>query len=161
MKDDKQITLPSRRSSKVKIVSAMQIRRIAKKEEVYLCVIKNSDVDKQLDQLDPRVRPLLLEYKDVFPEELPHDLPPQRNVDHKIDVVPGSEPFKRGIYPLSQQQLKVLREELDRLLELGLIRPSISPYGVPVLFVPKKDGSLRMYIDYRALNKQTIKNRYP
>src|SRR5437588_6402960 len=156
-----QIILPSKRSSKVKMVSAMQIRRIAKKEEVYLCVIKNSDVDKQLEELDPRVKPLLLEYKDVFPEELPHGLPPQRNVDHKIDVISGSEPFKRGIYPLSQQQLKVLREELDRLLELGLIRPSISPYGAPVLFIPKKDGTLRMCIDYRALNKQTIKNRYP
>ena len=58
------------------MVLAMQIRKITKKEEVYLCVIKNSDVDKQLEQLDPRVRPLLLEYKDVFPEELPHGLPP-------------------------------------------------------------------------------------
>src|SRR3954466_906081 len=113
------------------MVSAIQIRRIAKKEEVYLCVIKNSDVNKQLEELDPRVRPLLLEYKDVFPEELPYELPPQRNVDHKIDVIPRSEPFKRGIYLLSQQQLKVLREELDRLLELELIRPSISLYGAP------------------------------
>ena len=98
---DKQITLPSKRSSKVEMVSAMQIRRIAKKEEVYLYVIKNSDVDKQLEELDPRVGPLLLEYKDVFPEELPHSLSLQRNVDHKIDVIPGSEPFKRGIYSLS------------------------------------------------------------
>jgi len=72
-----QIVLPSKRSSKVEMVSAMQIRRIAKKEEVYLCVIKNSDVDKQLEELDPRVRPLLLEYKDVFPDELPQGLPPQ------------------------------------------------------------------------------------
>ena len=84
------------------MISAMQIRRIAKKEEVYLCVIKNSDVDKQLEELDPRVRSLLLEYKDVFPEELPHGLPPQRTVDHKIDIIPRSELFKRGIYPLSQ-----------------------------------------------------------
>ena len=126
-----------------------------------MCVIKNSDVNKQLEELDPRVRPLLLEYKDVFPEELPHGLPPKRNVDHKIGVIPGSEPFKRGIYPLSQQQLKVLREELDRLLELRLIKPSISPYGAPVLFVPKKDRTLQMCIDYRALNKQIIKNCYP
>src|SRR5437588_8893479 len=143
------------------MVSAMQIRRIVKKEEVYLCVIKNSDVDKQLEELDSRVRPLLLEYKDIFLEELLHSLSPQRNVDHRIDVVPGSEPFKRGIYPLSQQQLKVLREELDRLLELRLIKPSISPYGAPVHFVPKKDGTLQMCIDYRVLNKQTIKNHYP
>src|SRR5205807_5369558 len=121
------------------MVSAMQIRRIAKKEEVYLCVIKNSDIDKQLEQLDPRVRPLLVEYKDVFPEELPHGLPLQRSVDYKIDVIPGSEPFKRGIYPLSQQQLKVLREELNHLLELELLRPIISPYGTPVLFLQKKD----------------------
>src|SRR4051812_34668194 len=98
----KQITLTGKRSSKVEIISAMQLRRIAKKEEIYLCIIKNSDVNKQLEQLDPRVRPTLLKYKDVFPEELLHGLLPQRSVDHRINITPGSEPFKRGIYPLSQ-----------------------------------------------------------
>src|SRR5206468_3820313 len=81
--------------------------------------------------------------------------------DHKIDLLPGSEPHKRGIYPLSQDQLKFLKEELDRLITLGLIRPSLSPYGAPVIFVLKSDGTWRMCVDYRALNKQTIKNRYP
>lgn len=98
-------------------------------------------------------------FSDIFQE--PQGLPPSRHVDHKIDLEPGqSTPF-RPIYRLSYKELEELRKQLKELLAQGYIRPSKSPYGAPILFVTKKDGSLRMCIDYRALNKITIKNRYP
>jgi hypothetical protein len=82
-------------------------------------------------------------------------------VDHAIDLIPGTEPPSRSIYRLSFEETNELKRQLDELLEKGYIRPSVSPFGAPVLFVHKKDGTLRLCIDYRALNKATIKNRYP
>ena len=101
------------------------------------------------------------EYSDVFLEGLPPGLPPDRNVEHEIPLkdLNLAPPFK-GIFRLSQLELQELRKQLDILLKDGKITPSTSPYGAPVLFVRKKDGGLRMCIDYRALNSQTIKNRY-
>src|SRR3954462_10202066 len=128
-------------------------------DQYFLCFIKNDDFDKQIKNNDPEVPKLLKKFRDVFPNELPEGLPPKRGVDYKIDLLPGSEPHKRGIYPLSQDQLKFLKEELDRLIALGLIRPSLSPYGAPVIFVLKSDGTCRLWGEYRVLNKQTIKNR--
>ena len=100
-------------------------------------------------------------YKDVLTNELPQELPPTREVDHKIEVIPGSEPPSKAPYRLNQKELLELKKQLNDLLSRGYIRPSKSPYGAPVLFVDKKDGKLRMCIDYRALNKVTIKNNYP
>ena len=147
----------------IEYISNMQMRRIARKKDqnIYLCILRNSDVENQLKQIDSRIQPLLESYIDVFPEELPEGLPPKRTVDHKIELLPNSQPYSRGIYALSQFQLKTLWNELNKLLKLGLIQPSLSPYGAPVLFVAKKDGTLRLCVDYRALNKMTIKNRYP
>jgi hypothetical protein len=87
-------------------------------------------------------------------------MPPERKVVHDIPLYPDSPPQFRGIFRLSQMELQELRKQLDELLRDGKISPSTSPYGAPVLFVKKKDGSLRMCIDYRALNSQTVKNRY-
>ena len=100
------------------------------------------------------------EYGKVFREGLPPHLPPTRSVDHQIPLKPDMPPPFRGIYRLSQMELQELKCQLDQLLKDGKISPSTSPYGAPVLFVKKKDGSLRMCIDYRALNSQTIQNRY-
>ncbi|GJY14755.1 hypothetical protein Tco_0385177 [Tanacetum coccineum] len=96
----------------------------------------------------------------VFPEDLP-GLPPTRQVEFRINLVPGAAPVVRVPYRLAPFEMKELLEQLKELSDKGFIRPSSSPWGAPVLFVKKKDGSFRMCIDYRELNKLTVKNRYP
>jgi hypothetical protein len=103
----------------------------------------------------------LEEFSDVMPEDLPEDLPPRRRVDHAIEMMSGVAPPAKAPYRMSHEELKELKVQLEKLLAKGYIKPSKSPYGVPVLFVHKKDGTLRMCVDYRALNKATVKNWYP
>ncbi|TKA33188.1 hypothetical protein B0A50_00741 [Salinomyces thailandicus] len=100
-------------------------------------------------------------YDDVFDGELAGALAQHSEHDHAIDLEANTAPPHLPIYNLSGRELDVLREYLDKALEKGWIRPSKSPAGAPILFVPKADGSLRLYIDYRGLNKITVKNRYP
>ncbi|GKB65368.1 putative reverse transcriptase domain-containing protein [Tanacetum coccineum] len=88
-------------------------------------------------------------------------LPPTRQVELQIDLVPGAAPVAQAPYRLAPSEMKELSEQLQELSDKGFIRPSSSPWGAPVLFVRKKDGSFRMCIDYRELNKLTVKNRYP
>ncbi|GJZ59125.1 putative reverse transcriptase domain-containing protein [Tanacetum coccineum] len=95
-----------------------------------------------------------------FPEDL-SGLPPTRQVEFHIDLVPGVAPVARAPYRLAPSEMKELSEQLQELSDKGFIRPSSSPWGALVLFVKKKDGSFRMCIDYRELNKLTMKNRYP
>jgi hypothetical protein len=106
------------------------------------------------------VKRLLEGYKDIFPEDLPSGLPPQRSVKLKIDLVPGSEPVKRPIYKLSTEELTEVKKQVDDLLMKGFIRPSTSSWGSSIIFATKKDGSLRICIDYRAPNKATTMNNY-
>ena len=105
----------------------------------------------------PRV---FCEYADVFPDELP-GLPPHRDVDFGIELHPGTSPISMTPHKMAHVELQELRVQLQELLDKGFIRPSTSPWGAPVLFVKKKDKTLRLCIDYRQLNRVTIKNRYP
>ncbi|GJT29748.1 putative reverse transcriptase domain-containing protein [Tanacetum coccineum] len=100
------------------------------------------------------------DFPKVFPEELP-GLPPPRQVEFRIDLVPWAAPVARALYRLAPSEMKELSVQLQELLKKGFIRPSTSPRGASVLFVKNKDGSFRMCIDYRELNKLTVKNRYP
>ena len=105
------------------------------------------------------VKDLLCEYSDVFPSELPDVLPPQTEMDHDITNEPGAEPPSKPAYRLSQSELDEVQLQITDLLKKGIIEPSKSPYGAPVFFVRKSDGTLRMVCDWRELNKITIKNQ--
>jgi hypothetical protein len=95
-----------------------------------------------------------------FPDVMPEDLPPRRRVDHVIELMPGVAPPAKAPYRMNHEELKELKVQLEELLAKGYIKPNKSPYGAPVLFVHKKDGTLKMCVDYRALNKATVKNWY-
>nr|GEZ82429.1 putative reverse transcriptase domain-containing protein [Tanacetum cinerariifolium] len=104
--------------------------------------------------------PTVRDFPKVFPEDLP-GLPPIRQVEFQIDLVPGVAPVARAQYRLPPSEMQEMSTQFQEILDKGFIRPSSSPWGAPVLFVKKKDGSLWMCIDYRELNKLTMKNRYP
>ena len=97
----------------------------------------------------------------MFAEKLPPGLPPRLTVDHQIEIEKGAATAKLPVYRMSPTELQEVEKQLKDLLEAGFIRPSKSPYRAPILLVRKKEGSMRMCIEYRALNKITIKNRYP
>ncbi|KAL0534150.1 hypothetical protein IC582_028434 [Cucumis melo] len=119
-----------------------------------------SVVDTREADVSLSSEPVVRDYPDVFPEELP-GLPLHREVEFAIELEPGTVPISRAPYRMAPAELKELIVQLQELLDKGFIRPSVSPWGAPVLFVKKKDGSMRLCIDYRELNKVTVKNRYP
>jgi len=104
--------------------------------------------------------PVVQEFPEVFPDDIT-DLPPEREVEFAIDLVPGTSPISIALYRMSASELGELKKQLEELLEKQFIRPSVSLWGAPVLLVKKKDSSMRLCVDYRQLNKVTIKNRYP
>lgn len=96
----------------------------------------------------------------MLPEDL-SGIPPDRQVEFTIDLIPGAAPVSKAPYRMAPKELQELQKQLQELLDMGFIRPSVSPWGAPVLFVKKKDGSMRMCINYREINRLTIKNKYP
>jgi len=146
------------------------LRKKFKKECVggygMLCVMQ------VLDEFEPKeatkvvslhkcIKQVLKEFPDVMLEELPNELPLKRQVDHAIEVMPGVAPPTKAPYRMNHEELRELKVQLEELLAKGYIKPNKSPYGAPLLFVHKKDGTLRMCVDYKALNKVTMKNQNP
>jgi hypothetical protein len=100
------------------------------------------------------------EFADMFPEELP-GMSPERELEFTIDLKSETESIERTPYRMSTLELQELKMQLKELSDLGLIHPSVSPWGAPIIFIQKKDGTWRLFIDYRQLNKSMIKNQYP
>ncbi|KAL0543907.1 hypothetical protein IC582_019012 [Cucumis melo] len=122
---------------------------------ILASVVDTREVDVSLSS-----EPVVRDYPDVFPEELP-GLPPHREIEFAIELEPGTVPISRAPYRMTPTELKELKVQLQKLHDKGFIRSSVLPWGALVLFVKKKDGSMRLCIDYRELNKVTVKNRYP
>jgi hypothetical protein len=117
----------------------------------------------KLNQLDASQGPMVIvvnEFPDVFPEELT-GMPPDQGIDFVVDIKPGTAPIYKSPYRMATPQLAELKEHIKELLEKGYILPSSSPWGAPVIFVLKKDGTQRLCVDYHALNEVTVKNKYP
>jgi hypothetical protein len=103
---------------------------------------------------------IVREFPDVFPEELP-GMPPHRDIEFIIELLPRTPPILKGPYRMPMNELVELKKQIAELQAKGFFCPSSSSWGAPILFVEKKDGTQQMCVDYRSLNKVTIKNKYP
>ncbi|KAI3754911.1 hypothetical protein L1987_54703 [Smallanthus sonchifolius] len=141
----------------LKLMSCTTAQKYLRKKYVALLahVVQKDVKEKSIQDI-----PIIRDFFEVFPEDI-SGLPPVRQVEFRIDLVPGANPVARAPYRLTPSEMQELASQLQELSDTGFIRPSHSPWGAPVLFVKKKDGSFRMCMDYRELNKLTIKNRYP
>src|ERR1044072_6927721 len=116
-----------------------------------------AEEEREIDVLSTLV---VQDFLDVFPNDVP-GLPPKREIEFSIDVVPGTGPISIAPYRMAPAELSELKNQLEDLSSKGFIRPSVSPWGAPVLLVKKKYGKSRLCVDYRQLNKVMVKNRYP
>ncbi|KAA3461275.1 DNA/RNA polymerases superfamily protein [Gossypium australe] len=137
------------------VISVLKAQRYVKKgSEAYFAYV----IDSKVSEKEVESVPIVCEFSDVFPE-LP-GLPPIREVEFGINLLPGTAPISIAPYRMAPTKLKELKSQLQELTDRGLVRLSFSPWGAPVMFVKKKDGTMIMCIDYRRLNKVTIKNKY-
>ncbi|XP_070034799.1 uncharacterized protein [Nicotiana tomentosiformis] len=140
-----------------RFIPYLKTKKMIRKGYIYH-LVRAKDV--KVESPTVQSTPVVNELPDSFLDELP-GLPPEREIELSIDLLPDTQPISIPPYRMSPTELRELKEQLRDFLEKGFIRPSTSPWEAPVLFVKKKDGSLRMCIHYRHLNKVTIKNKYP
>ena len=144
-----------RRELSSNIISAMVAQRMLRKGcQGYLAYVVETEKEGILVDEIPVVRV----FPDVFPDDIT-GLPSDREVEFTIDLIPGTEPISLPPYRMDPAELRELKAQLEELLSKGFIRLSISPWGAPVLFMKKKDGSLRLCIDYKQLKRVTIRNQ--
>lgn len=158
----------SRRIASSLIISVAQARKLRRSADPMFLVslekVESSLKSRQAgdEAFHLALKKLTSEFSDVLPEgEVKPPFPPDRAIEHEIPTEPGKAAPHKPVYRLSEKELAELKAQLEDLIDRGFITPSTSPYAAPVLFVPKKDGTSRMVIDYRLLNAITIKNRYP
>nr|GEY72792.1 putative reverse transcriptase domain-containing protein [Tanacetum cinerariifolium] len=143
--------------SRLKVVSCMKVKKYANRGSYLFVaqVVEEEPAERRLEDV-----PVICKFPDVFPKDLPGLLPP-RQVEFQIEFIPEAAPVARAPYQLAPSKMKELAKQLQELSDKGFIRPSSSPWGAPMLFIKKKDGSFCMCINYRELNKLTLKNHFP
>jgi hypothetical protein len=129
----------------------------------YALVCKDAliSIHDMQHSLPPVVANTLQEYSDVFLSEIPEGLPPIRGIEHQVDLIPGASLLNRAPYSTNPEETKEIQRQVQELLNKGYVRESLSPCAVPVILVPKKDGTWRMCVDCRAINNITIWYRHP
>nr|GEY93117.1 putative reverse transcriptase domain-containing protein [Tanacetum cinerariifolium] len=148
------------KESRLTVISCTKAQEyMAKGCQIFLAQISAKKEEDKSEGKQFKDVPIVRDFPEVFPKDLT-GLPPARPVEFQIDLIPRAAPVARAPYRLAPSEMKELSEQLQELSDKGFIRPSSSPWGAPVLFVKKKDGSFRMCIDYRKLNKLTMKNHY-
>ena len=146
----------------VSLISSDALQNSKTHDELFLMSVSSANANEENSPPVETIVPLVYhQFLDIFSKEAADQLPPSRSYDHRIPLIDGGSPPHGPIYSLSEVELNALSLYLDENLKKGFIRPSSSPAGAPILFVKKKDGSLRLCVDYRGLNKVTVKNRYP
>ncbi|GJR73805.1 putative reverse transcriptase domain-containing protein [Tanacetum coccineum] len=147
--------------SKLSIISCTKTKKYIKRGcPIFLAQVTKKEIENESEEKRLEDVPTVQDFPEVFPEDLP-GLPPTRQVEFQIDLVPCAAPVARALYRLAPSELQELSTQLQEHSDKGFIRPSSSPWGAPVLFVKKKYGSFWTCIDYHELNKLTVKNRYP
>ncbi|GJZ17275.1 putative reverse transcriptase domain-containing protein [Tanacetum coccineum] len=147
--------------SRLNIISCTKTQKyLLKGCHVFLAHITTMKAEDKLAEKRLEDVPIVRDFPEVFSDDL-SGISPAQQVEFQIDLIPGVAPVARAPYRLAPSEMKELSDQLQELSDKGFIRPSSSPWGAPVLFVKKKDGSFRMCIDYQELNKLTVKNRYP
>lgn len=143
------------------ILSFSELRRATHQRlHMMLACVREAKPDADASKPSVDVSSLLSQFSDIFPSDLP-GMPVDRHIQHDIELEPGHSPPNRPVIRMTAEQLQGLQEILQDFLDKGFIKPSVSPYGAPVLLIKKPDGSWRFVVDYRALNQITIKNVYP
>lgn len=152
---------PSDPSKTTLLITKSQILEECESTDVVYFLLLASSTSSLVPTAPAAFLELLTEFQDVFPSELPNGLPPLRDIQHCIDLVPNSTLPNRPHYRMSPREHDELRRQVEELLAKGYVRESLSPCAVPALLIPKKDGSWRMCVDSRAINKITIRYRFP
>src|SRR3954471_10339098 len=154
---DKSVRFSSPEEESLELLSTRQFRLLMKEDVQVFALVASMSVENQAIIEELKV---VCDFPKVFPDEIP-DVLPEREVEFSIELVPDTRPVSMAPYRMSASELSELKKKLEELLEKRFVRPSVSPWGAPVLLVKKKDGSMRLCIDYRQLNKVTIKKKYP
>jgi hypothetical protein len=161
IKEEFSVVEPKTKGKSVLLVDGEKFMDEAKKTRDLFALVIGGGIGTELHNIPQELKPLLAEFQEIIPSELPDGIPPMRDIQHQIDLTPGASLPNRPYYRMSPKESQILQEQVEELIRKGLVQESMSPCAVPALLVPKKDDSWRMCIDSQAINKITIKYWFP